>query len=91
MSWDRDRLETDRSKNLARMLEDPELTKSGLALLRRSYEFDYAYQWSWAGFPIIQMPEDIVMVQEIVWRNRPSVIIECGAAWGAEWRSVHPS
>lgn len=82
MSWDRDQLETARSENLVRMALAPELTESGLDLLRRSYEFDYAYQWSWAGFPIIQMPEDIVMVQEVIWRSRPTVVVECGVAWG---------
>jgi cephalosporin hydroxylase len=34
------------------------------------------------GLPIIQMPEDIVLTQEILWETKPDVIIEAGIAWG---------
>jgi cephalosporin hydroxylase len=34
------------------------------------------------GRPIIQLPEDIIMMQELIWKVRPDVIIECGIAHG---------
>lgn len=45
-------------------------------------KYDYAYLWSWMGLPIIQMPADIMATQEVIWANRPDVIIETGVARG---------
>lgn len=42
----------------------------------------YSYNFAWQGRPIIQYPQDIVAVQEIVWRTRPDLIIETGIAHG---------
>lgn len=37
---------------------------------------------TWMGVPIIQFPEDIMMMQELIWKVRPDVIVECGFAHG---------
>jgi cephalosporin hydroxylase len=50
--------------------------------VQASYRHDYCYMWDWLGFPILQMPEDIVALQEILFRYQPSVFIETGVAWG---------
>ncbi|MEO8216880.1 MAG: CmcI family methyltransferase [Acidobacteriota bacterium] len=42
----------------------------------------YSYNFSWMGRPIIQYPQDIVALQEIIWKTRPSAIIETGVAHG---------
>jgi cephalosporin hydroxylase len=42
----------------------------------------FSYGFSWLGRPIIQLPEDLVRIQEIVWTVRPTVIIETGIAHG---------
>ena len=42
----------------------------------------YSYCFSWLGRPIIQYPQDIVALQEIVWDVRPDLIIETGIAHG---------
>ena len=42
----------------------------------------YAYSFTWMGRPIIQLPEDLVRIQEIVFSTRPDVIIETGVAHG---------
>ena len=42
----------------------------------------YSYNFRWLGQPIIQYPQDIVAVQEIIWRTRPDLIIETGIARG---------
>lgn len=44
--------------------------------------FRRQYEISWLGVPIIQFPEDIVALQELIWRVRPDVIVECGIAHG---------
>jgi cephalosporin hydroxylase len=42
----------------------------------------YSYNFTWLGRPIIQFPQDIVALQEIVWSVKPDLIIETGIAHG---------
>src|SRR4051794_23736931 len=42
----------------------------------------YVYPFTWLGRPIIQLPEDLMRIQEITYRVRPDVIIETGIAHG---------
>lgn len=50
--------------------------------LRVGWSVKYPYVFSWLGRPIIQVPEDIVRSQEVVYRVKPDVIIETGIAHG---------
>ena len=43
---------------------------------------NYAYNFHWLGIPIIQIPQDIQAMQEIIWETKPDLIIETGVAWG---------
>ena len=47
-----------------------------------SNEVKYSYQFHWMGRPIIQYPQDIIAMQEIIWEVKPDLIIECGVAHG---------
>ena len=42
----------------------------------------YTYNFTWMGRPIIQLPQDIVAMQELIFRIQPSVIVETGVAHG---------
>lgn len=42
----------------------------------------YSYNFSWLGRPIIQYPQDIVGMQELIWATKPDLIIETGIAHG---------
>lgn len=42
--------------------------------------YGFGYQWTWLGLPVIQMPQDIVVTQRIIWQTKPGVIIETGIA-----------
>ncbi|MFA5842589.1 MAG: cephalosporin hydroxylase family protein [Candidatus Gracilibacteria bacterium] len=42
----------------------------------------YAYNFFWLGVPIIQAPQDLQALQEIIWEIKPDLIIETGIAWG---------
>ena len=42
----------------------------------------YPYTFSWLGRPIVQLPEDMIRMQEVIYRVRPDVIIETGVAHG---------
>ena len=50
--------------------------------MRTSVSQKYSYNFSWQGCPIIQYPQDIVAVQELVWSIKPDLIIETGIAHG---------
>ncbi|HET7233286.1 MAG TPA: CmcI family methyltransferase [Longimicrobium sp.] len=50
--------------------------------VRVGWNQQYSYTFSWMGRPIIQLPEDLVRVQEVVWAVRPDVIVETGVAHG---------
>jgi cephalosporin hydroxylase len=59
-----------------------ELLVSAEALMRASLPCQYSYNFSWLGRPIIQYPQDIVAMQELIWRVQPDLIIETGIAHG---------
>lgn len=50
--------------------------------LLESIKPKYTYNFSWLGVPIIQLPQDIHQLQEIIWKVKPNLIIETGIAHG---------
>jgi cephalosporin hydroxylase len=57
----------------------------------KASRYKYSYNFSWLGRPIIQFPEDIVAMQEIIWRVKPDLIVETGIAHGGSlilWGSL---
>src|SRR4030095_5785111 len=50
--------------------------------LKVGWDQKYPYTFSWLGRPIVQLPEDMIRMQEVIYRVRPSVIIETGVAHG---------
>ncbi len=59
-----------------------ELRSSADDFLRKSLSAQYSYNFSWLGRPIIQYPQDIVALQELIWQVQPDLIIETGIARG---------
>lgn len=53
-----------------------------LEFLKQSGVTNYSYHFNWLGRPIIQLPQDIVAIQELIWRVKPDCIIETGIAHG---------
>jgi len=58
------------------------LTDSAHAFMEASVEPKYSYNFSWMGRPIIQYPQDMLAMQEILWEVKPDLIIETGIAHG---------
>jgi len=58
------------------------LSGDGLNFILNSAPYKYSYNFSWLGRPIIQFPQDIVAMQELIWMVRPDLIIETGIAHG---------
>ena len=50
--------------------------------LRSGWDNKYVYGFSWMGRPIIQLPEDILRIQELIYSVKPDVLIETGIAHG---------
>src|SRR6476659_4772949 len=50
--------------------------------LRVGWNEKYVYTFSWLGRPLIQLPEDVIRAQEVVYRVKPDVVIETGVAHG---------
>lgn len=42
----------------------------------------HSYTFTWMGIPVVQLPEDLVRIQELIHRLQPEVIVECGVAHG---------
>lgn len=59
-----------------------ELKTSTDAFMKASLVTKYSYNFSWLGRPIIQYPQDIVAMQELIWSIQPDLIIETGIAHG---------
>ena len=64
-------------------LDSPEAFKLLSAVwLRCGWDTKYVYSFSWMGRPIIQLPEDMIRIQEVIYRIKPDVIVETGVAHG---------
>lgn len=50
--------------------------------VRVGWNQKYQYTFSWMGRPVIQLPEDMIRMQEVIFRLKPDVIIETGVAHG---------
>jgi cephalosporin hydroxylase len=68
--------------NILAQGQDKELAALSNAWVARSAQHKYVYNWRWCGLPIIQLPTDVMVMQEIIWRTRPDIIIETGIARG---------
>ncbi|MFB9950164.1 cephalosporin hydroxylase family protein [Rhizobium puerariae] len=58
------------------------LNDSAAQFMRESIASQYSYNFFWLGRPIIQYPQDMVAMQELVWAVKPDLIIETGIAHG---------
>jgi cephalosporin hydroxylase len=78
--------ELDFKKTNNRMLEqqgsDRVLNGHAISFLAETAKYQYTYHFSWLGRPIIQVPQDMSAMQEIIWSVKPDLIIETGIAHG---------
>src|SRR5262245_58931007 len=69
-------------EKIASMAADAHLQDLAHELFLRTCRYNYSYNFTWLGRPIIQYPQDIIAMQEIIWQVKPEVIIETGIAHG---------
>ena len=61
---------------------DKKLKEQSLHWLSSANKYKYSYHFSWQGRPIIQFPQDMIAMQELIWKIKPDLIIETGIAHG---------
>ncbi len=64
------------------MSKDTELQEIKRVFFNKTCEYKYSYNFSWMDRPIIQYPQDIVAMQELIFEVKPDLIIETGIAHG---------
>jgi len=70
------------SDNISKLGENAHLKQLANQFIVDSAPYKYSYNFSWLGRPIIQVPQDMIALQELVWRVKPDLIIETGIAHG---------
>ncbi len=72
----------DVKKRISKQSSNQALQSAAQNFIQESHAAKYSYNFTWLGRPIIQYPEDILAVQEIVWKCKPDIVIETGIAHG---------
>lgn len=70
------------SQNIASLRQDTKLTMQSKDWILKTLPHHYSYNFRWLGRPIIQYPQDMVALQELIWKIRPDLVIETGIAHG---------
>lgn len=65
-----------------RLGRDAGLQQEGLDFIAKVEQYKYSYHFTWMGRPIIQYPQDMIAMQELIWDIKPDLIIETGIAHG---------
>jgi len=68
--------------NINLISKDNELKQLTLSWIQGVSRYKYSYNFSYMGRPLIQFPQDIVAMQELIWQVKPDLIIETGIAHG---------
>jgi len=69
-------------ERIAANSENTDFNACAYSFMEASTTPKYSYNFSWLGRPIIQYPQDIIAMQEIIWSVKPDLIIETGIAHG---------
>ncbi len=72
----------ERNASISTYRSSASLQAAAAAFLDESVTARYSYNFDWLGRPIIQYPQDIVAVQELIWTVKPDLVIETGIAHG---------
>jgi len=72
----------ERRDAVSQMGDDKELFKKSIDWMLHADKYKYTYNFTWLGRPIIKFPNDIVILQELIYQLKPDVIVETGIAHG---------
>ena len=71
-----------RSEQIQKLGENEAIAELTNSWMNAANKLKYSYHYEWQGRPIIQYPQDIVAMQELIWEVKPDLIIETGIAHG---------
>lgn len=77
-----EKFENEKTTNIKSQGEKKELSKLGLDFMLKTADTKYSYNFTWMGRPIIAFPQDMIAMQELIWKVKPDLIIETGVAHG---------
>lgn len=77
-----EQFEAEKRENIERQGSDSALVQASRDWMIRTAPYKYTYNFTWMGRPILQFPQDLVVLQEIIWATKPDLIIETGIAHG---------
>jgi cephalosporin hydroxylase len=77
-----DKFKREGAAEIAQMGDDGQLALASRLWMDRANRMKYSYHFEWMGRPIIQYPQDVLAMQEIIWSVKPDLIIEAGIAHG---------
>lgn len=77
-----DQFDKDMHERVEGYAADERLQRAMAEALNEMNRARYAYNFHWLGRPIVQLPQDVVTFQELIWQVRPDVIVETGIAHG---------
>lgn len=74
--------EQENIKKIKKMWKDTNFKNLSKKWFLDSFQHEYSYHFKWLGRPIIQYPQDMIAIQELIWKIKPDLIIETGIAHG---------
>lgn len=77
-----ERFQADVERHVAAQRRDADIQALSRMWMRLTAASKYSHNFSWLGRPIIQFPQDMVAIQELIWRIKPAVVVETGIAHG---------
>ncbi len=77
-----DKFKTDCASEIEVQAKDSQLKSSSNEWIKKAQSLKYSYHFEWLGRPIIQYPQDMIAMQELIWSIQPDLIIETGIAHG---------
>ncbi len=72
----------EKRKNIENLGADEKAWEYARLFMQETGRFKYTYHFEWLGRPVIQLPQDLIAMQEIIWKVKPDLIIETGIALG---------
>ncbi len=70
------------AEDIRRQGEDDNIARLTRSWMDATAATKYSYHFEWMGRPVIQYPQDLIAMQEILWKVRPDLVIETGVAHG---------
>lgn len=79
---DRQHFLKEREEDVRSMGADSRVQAATREWVQATLPYKYSYNFTWMGLPVVQFPQDLVAMQEVIWEVKPDLIIETGVARG---------